>query len=273
FRGGALPPDDLRHVHPVVGGRRDLRVAAPGRRSPGLLSHGQLGLLAHRARHRVDGPRAERAGPAARLHAHGRRRVPRHGRRHQALLVGADAHRAQHGRRHVAGGARPHEDLARTIRVSSIAAYAVGAGFPFVTLALFVQGSLQMLAPESRTRTVTRAVRTDLGDVKWVRYDASDYTESEKRGRAVYIREGCWYCHSQYVRPVAGEEMRWGPLSEAGEDAWDQPHVFSTRRIGPDLTRVGLKFSGDWHYARHWEPRLAAPEAMMRRSARLCEHA
>ncbi|HEU5197820.1 MAG TPA: cbb3-type cytochrome c oxidase subunit II [Methylomirabilota bacterium] len=149
--------------------------------------------------------------------------------------------------------------------MSSIAAYAVGAGFAFVTLAMFVQGFLPMLAPESRTRTVTRAVRTDLGDVKWVRYEASDYTETEKRGRAVYIREGCWYCHSQYVRPVAGEEMRWGPLSEAGEYAWDQPHLFSTRRIGPDLTRVGLKFSDDWHYAHHWDPRLVAPESMMPR--------
>ena len=149
--------------------------------------------------------------------------------------------------------------------MSSIAAYAVGAGFALVTLAMFVQGFLPMLAPESRTRSVTRAVRTDLGEVKWVRYDAGDYTEAEKRGRAVYIREGCWYCHSQYVRPVAGEEMRWGPLSEAGEYAWDQPHLFSTRRIGPDLTRVGLKFSDDWHYAHHWDPRMVAPESMMPR--------
>ena len=147
----------------------------------------------------------------------------------------------------------------------SIASVAIGAGFALVTLAMFVQGVLPMLAPEVRSRTVTRAVRTDLGDVKWVRYDASDYTAPEARGRAVYIREGCWYCHSQYVRPVAGEELRWGPLSEAGEYAWDQPHLFSTRRIGPDLTRVGLKFSDDWHYAHHWDPRLVVPESMMPR--------
>src|SRR5204863_8371275 len=87
----------------------------------------------------------------------------------------------------------------------------------------------------------------------------------ESLGRAVYISEGCWYCHSQYVRPVAGEELRWGPLSEAGEYAWDQPHLFSTRRIGPDLTRVGLKFSDDWHYAHHWDPRMVVPESMMPR--------
>ena len=147
----------------------------------------------------------------------------------------------------------------------SIGSVAIGAGFLFVTLAMFVQGLLPMLAPESRTRTVTRAVRTDLGDVKWVRYDSSDYTPVEARGRAVYIREGCWYCHSQYVRPVAGEELRWGPLSEAGEYAWDQPHLLSTRRIGPDLTRIGLKLSDDWHYAHHWDPRLVVPESMMPR--------
>jgi cytochrome c oxidase cbb3-type subunit I/II len=149
--------------------------------------------------------------------------------------------------------------------VNSIASVAIGAGFVLVTLAMFVQGVLPMLAPESRTRSVTRAVRTDLGDVKWVRYDAADYTALEARGRRVYIREGCWYCHSQYVRPVAGEELRWGPLSEAGEYAWDQPHLFSTRRIGPDLARVGLKLSDDWHYAHHWDPRLVAPESMMPR--------
>ena len=149
--------------------------------------------------------------------------------------------------------------------MKSIAPYAAGAGFAFVTLAMFVQGLLPMLAPESRTRAVTRAVRTELGDVKWVRYDSSAYTPLEARGRAVYTREGCWYCHSQYVRPVAGEEMRWGPLSEAGEYAWDQPHLLSTRRIGPDLTRVGLKFSDDWHYAHHWDPRMVVPESMMPR--------
>ena len=145
----------------------------------------------------------------------------------------------------------------------SIKSLAVGAGFCFVTLAMFVQGFLPAILPESRTTRVSRAVRTDLGEIKWVRYESSDYTPLEKLGRAVYIREGCWYCHSQYVRPVAREELRWGPVSEAGEYAFDLPHLFSTRRIGPDLTRVGLKFADDWHYAHHWDPRLAVPESIM----------
>ena len=119
------------------------------------------------------------------------------------------------------------------------------------------------MVPESRARDVTRAVRTEAGAVKWVRYPTADYTPIERLGREVYVREGCWYCHSQYVRPVAGEETRWGPLSEAGEYVWDLPHLLSTRRIGPDLTRVGLKYSDDWHYAQHWNPRLVAPESVM----------
>jgi cytochrome c oxidase cbb3-type subunit 2 len=145
----------------------------------------------------------------------------------------------------------------------SIGSLAVGAGFFFVTLAMFVQGFLPAMIPESRSRQVSRAVRTDVGDVKWVRYDASDYTPLERVGRSVYIREGCWYCHSQYVRPVAGEDLRWGPISEAGEYAFDRPHLFSTRRIGPDLTRVGLKYGDDWHYAHHWDPRLVVPDSIM----------
>jgi cytochrome c oxidase cbb3-type subunit I/II len=145
----------------------------------------------------------------------------------------------------------------------SIGSLAVGAGFFCVTLAMFVQGFLPAMIPESRSRQVSRAVRTDVGDVKWVRYDASDYTPPERVGRSVYIREGCWYCHSQYVRPVAGEDLRWGPVSEAGEYFFDRPHLFSTRRIGPDLTRVGLKYGDDWHYAHHWDPRLVVPDSIM----------
>src|SRR5205814_8594151 len=100
-------------------------------------------------------------------------------------------------------------------------------------------------------------------EVKWVRATATDCVDAEARGRRVYIREGCWYCPSQYVRPVASEELRWGPVSEAGEYAYDLPHLFSTRRIGPDLTRVGLKYADDWHYAHHWDPRLVVPESIM----------
>jgi cytochrome c oxidase cbb3-type subunit 2 len=141
--------------------------------------------------------------------------------------------------------------------------YALGAGFVCISLAIFVQGFLPIAIPESRETRATRAVRNDLGRITWVWYESSPYTALEQLGRAVYRREGCWYCHSQYVRPVAGEDQRWGPVSEVGEYAHDWPHLLSTRRIGPDLTRVGLKFSDHWHFAHHWAPRAMVPDSIM----------
>jgi cytochrome c oxidase cbb3-type subunit I/II len=141
----------------------------------------------------------------------------------------------------------------------------LGAGVFCISLAVLVQGVLPFLHPESRTTEVTRVVRTDLGELKWMSADATDYTALEKRGRNVYIREGCWYCHSQFVRPVTGETRRWGPVSQAGEYAFDVPHLFSTRRIGPDLSRVGLKFSDEWHLAHFWDPRMLERDSIMPR--------
>ena len=142
-------------------------------------------------------------------------------------------------------------------------AYVLGAGFVCISLAIFIQGILPIAIPESRETRATRAVRTDLGDVKWVWYESSPYTPLEQLGRNVYQREGCWYCHSQYVRPVTGEDMRWGPVSQVGEYAHDWPHLLSTRRIGPDLTRVGLKYGDAWHFAHHWVPTEVVPDSIM----------
>jgi cytochrome c oxidase cbb3-type subunit 2 len=143
--------------------------------------------------------------------------------------------------------------------------YALVGAFATISLAAFVQGLLPMLEPQSRTDRVTRVVRTDLGELKWLEYRATDYTALEQHGRAVYVREGCWYCHSQYVRPVTGETRRWGPITQAGEYAFDQPHLFSTRRIGPDLSRVGLKYSDAWHLAHFWNARWLSPDSIMPR--------
>ena len=137
------------------------------------------------------------------------------------------------------------------------------AGVLFFFLALVTQGVLPFLEPSSRTADVTAVVRTDLGQLKWTRTEASDYTPVQQLGRRVYLREGCWYCHSQYVRPVTGETRRWGPVSEAGEYAYDVPHLFGTRRIGPDLTRVGLKYGDEWHLAHFFNPRMLTPESIM----------
>jgi cytochrome c oxidase cbb3-type subunit I/II len=147
--------------------------------------------------------------------------------------------------------------------------YALVGAFATISLAAFVQGLLPMLEPQSRTDRVTRVVRTDLGELKWVEYRASDYTALEQHARAVYVREGCWYCHSQYVRPVTGETRRWGPVTQAGEYAFAQPHLFSTRRIGPDLSRVGLKYSDAWHLAHFWNARWLSHDSIMPRFAAL----
>jgi cytochrome c oxidase cbb3-type subunit 2 len=143
--------------------------------------------------------------------------------------------------------------------------YALVAGFGCITLAAFVQGVLPMLEPQSRSTKVTKVVRTDLGELKWMEENSTDYTALEQHGRRVYTREGCWYCHSQYVRPVTGETRRWGPVTQAGEYAFDLPHLFSTRRIGPDLSRVGLKYSDTWHLAHFWDPRMLTPDSIMPR--------
>ena len=87
---------------------------------------------------------------------------------------------------------------------------ALVAGVLFVSLAVFIQGVLPALIPESQRKSVTKVVRTDLGEPKWAMGDATDYTPLQAKGRQIYIREGCWYCHSQYVRPIGGESRRWG---------------------------------------------------------------
>jgi cytochrome c oxidase cbb3-type subunit 1 len=133
---------------------------------------------------------------------------------------------------------------------------ALVAGFGFFMLAVLVQGIIPFLSPGTRVTTVEDAVTKKQVQV-------ADYTPLELRGRQVYIRKGCWYCHSQYVRPVTGESLRWGPVSQTGEYAYDHPHLFSTRRIGPDLTRVGRKYGDDWHIAHHWQPREVVPDSIM----------
>ena len=142
---------------------------------------------------------------------------------------------------------------------------ALVAGFGFFFLALLLQGILPYLMEENRVTTVAKTVRTPLGEMAEVTAAALPYTDLTARGRQVYIREGCWYCHSQYLRPTAGETRRWGPVSEFGEYAHDLPHLFGTRRIGPDLTRVGGKYGDDWHAAHFFDPRMVVPDSVMPR--------
>jgi cytochrome c oxidase cbb3-type subunit 2 len=84
-------------------------------------------------------------------------------------------------------------------------------------------------------------------------------------GKAAYIAEACWHCHSQFVRPVSNEDLRFGPVSVAAEyqNAMHLPHLFGTRRVGPDLIREAGKHSNDWHMAHLWDPRSVAPYSVM----------
>lgn len=132
------------------------------------------------------------------------------------------------------------------------------AGIGFFTIAVFILGIMPWLQPATRATTVVDAV-TNLP----VR--VQDYTPLERRGRQIYIQDGCWHCHSQYVRPVTGESFRWGPVSQIGESAYDVPHMFSTRRIGPDLSRVGRKYGDDWHIAHLWNPSDVVYDSIMPR--------
>jgi cytochrome c oxidase cbb3-type subunit 2 len=82
-------------------------------------------------------------------------------------------------------------------------------------------------------------------------------------GRDVYVREGCYNCHSQMVRTLAFETARYGPYSEAGESVYDRPFQWGSKRTGPDLARVGGRYSDDWHRVHLMNPRDVVPESNM----------
>jgi len=82
-------------------------------------------------------------------------------------------------------------------------------------------------------------------------------------GREVYIREGCYNCHSQMVRPFLSETERYGPYSLAGESVYDHPFQFGSKRTGPDLARVGGRYSDEWHRVHLINPRDVVPESNM----------
>jgi cytochrome c oxidase cbb3-type subunit 2 len=82
-------------------------------------------------------------------------------------------------------------------------------------------------------------------------------------GRDVYVREGCYNCHSQMIRPFRSETERYGPYSVAGESVYDRPFQWGSKRTGPDLARVGGRYSDDWHLIHLINPRDVVPESNM----------
>ena len=89
------------------------------------------------------------------------------------------------------------------------------------------------------------------------------YSALQVAGRDVYVREGCYNCHSQMIRPFRAETLRYGPYSVAGEFVYDHPFQWGSKRTGPDLARVGGKYSDDWHRIHLINPRDVVPESNM----------
>lgn len=89
------------------------------------------------------------------------------------------------------------------------------------------------------------------------------YTAMALEGRDIYIREGCNTCHSQMIRPLRAETERYGHYSVAGESVYDRPFLFGSKRTGPDLARVGARYSDAWHRAHLYNPRDVVPESNM----------
>jgi len=89
------------------------------------------------------------------------------------------------------------------------------------------------------------------------------YTALQLAGRDIYLREGCYNCHSQMIRPFRAETERYGHYSVAGESVYDHPFLWGSKRTGPDLARVGGRYSNEWHRAHLMHPQDVVPESVM----------
>ncbi len=110
-------------------------------------------------------------------------------------------------------------------------------------------------------------IETTVEHVKGIR----PYSPLEQRGRDIYVREGCYLCHSQQIRALRDEVERYGHFSLAAESMYDHPFQWGSKRIGPDLARVGGKYSSEWHYAHLTNAQSVVPESLMPHYAFLAE--
>lgn len=128
------------------------------------------------------------------------------------------------------------------------------SNFLMIVLILLVVavGGLVEIVPLFFQKSTTEAVQ-----------GVEPYQPLELMGRDVYIREGCYNCHSQMIRPFRAETMRYGHYSVAGEFVYDHPFQWGSKRTGPDLHRVGGKYSNEWHRVHLNNPRDVVPESNM----------
>lgn len=125
--------------------------------------------------------------------------------------------------------------------------------FAVLTVAGISVGSLVELVPMFGQSTEQAAAAANI----------EPHTPLELAGRDIYLREGCYLCHSQMVRPMRSETLRYGTWSRAEEYTWDRPFQLGSRRIGPDLHRVGGKYPDAWHYEHMKDPRLMSTGSVM----------
>ncbi|MFN2348189.1 MAG: cytochrome-c oxidase, cbb3-type subunit II [Thioalkalivibrio sp.] len=121
-----------------------------------------------------------------------------------------------------------------------------------LTLAVISVGGLVEIVP-------LFYINDTIEDVDGVR----PYTPLEQRGRDIYVREGCYTCHSQMIRPFRDEMLRYGHYSLAAESQYDHPFQWGSKRTGPDLARVGGKYSNEWQVQHLIDPRSVVPESIM----------
>ena len=121
-----------------------------------------------------------------------------------------------------------------------------------LTLLTVAVGGLVEIVPLYFQKSTTEPVR-----------GLKPYDALQLAGRDVYIREGCYNCHSQMIRPFRAETLRYGPYSVAGEFVWDHPFQWGSKRTGPDLARVGGRYNDEWHRTHLTNPRDLVPESNM----------
>jgi len=119
------------------------------------------------------------------------------------------------------------------------------------TIAILIGGIVEIVP------MYTAGAGPETGD--WV----TPYTPLEVAGRDIYVREGCYLCHSQWVRPMRAEVLRYGEWSRAPEYQFDRPFLLGSRRMGPDLHRVGQKYPDAWHFEHMRDPRSTSPGSVM----------
>ena len=148
-------------------------------------------------------------------------------------------------------------------------AFALSLVFPWMSLGNYHDMEYQTLEQLAETpsaefvelsESFPEAFQVAFGEVS-----SQSYADALQRGRDLYVGQACWHCHSQYVRVVSNEEQRFGPPSTAQEfqNAMSQPHLWGTRRVGPDLGREHGKRTNDWHIAHLIRPKDVSPTSIM----------